>query len=213
MERERGSKVLAIVALCVGVVGLSLGFAAFSSNLVIKSSATVEASAGEFSVVWDGTSITSSVVGTAVAGSPSVSTTQITQGDDTVDASTIGNLSAGLKAPGDSVTYTFNAKNAGKYIAYLTDVNFLTPEKTCTAVTGTDQDLVDAACENISLTLKVGTETITSATSSYTNQIAIGGTTPVEVTIAYAAVEGQTLADGDFNVSFGDIQFVYSSAR
>ncbi|MBE6139569.1 MAG: hypothetical protein E7174_03645 [Firmicutes bacterium] len=212
MERERGSKVLAIVALCVGVVGLSLGFAAFSSNLVIKSSATVEANSGEFSVVWDGTSIESSVVGTAVAGNPSVTTTQITQGNDTVDASTIGNLSAALKAPGDSVTYTFNAKNAGKYIAYLTDVNFLAG-KECTAVTGTDQDLVDAACENISLTLKVGTETITSTTSSYTNEIAIGGTTPVEVTIAYAAVDGQTLADGDFNVSFGDIQFVYSSAR
>lgn len=210
MEKGRGSKVIAIVALCVAVAGLSLGFAAFSSNLVIKSSATVTPDAANFSVVWDDTSINDSVVGTAVAGNPTV--TVSTVGDDE-NASTIEGLTATLKAPGDSVTYTFNAKNAGKYIAYLTDVNFIAPEKTCTAVGTTTQALVDVACNDISLTLTVGGETITSATDAYTNTIAIGGSTPVTVTIAYAAVEGQGLADGDFTVAFGDIQFLYESVR
>ena len=35
MEKDRGTKVIAIVALIVAVVGLSLGFAAFSSTLTI----------------------------------------------------------------------------------------------------------------------------------------------------------------------------------
>lgn len=212
MERERGSKIIAIVALCVGVVGLSLGFAAFSSQLVIRSSATVTPDASEFSVVFDG-EIAESVVGGAEAGDPTISTETITQGDSSVEASTVGDLSAAFTAPGQSVTYTVDAKNAGKYIAYLTNVTFAAPEKTCTAKEGTTQAYVDLACENISLTLKVGDEVITSGTTSYTNEIAIGGTTPVEVTIAYAEVEGQTLADGDFDVEFGDIQLTYSSVR
>lgn len=210
MEKGRSSKVIAIVALCVAVAGLSLGFAAFSSNLVIKSSATVTPDAANFSVVWDKDSIANQVKGTAVPGSPSVTTSTV--GEDE-NASTIGGLTATLKAPGDSVTYTFNAKNAGKYIAYLTDVNFIAPEKTCKAVGTTTQDLVDVACNDISLTLTVDGETITSATDAYTNTIGIGGNTPVTVTIAYAAVDGQGLADGDFTVAFGDIQFLYESVR
>ena len=39
MERDRSGKVIAIVALLVGVVGLTIGFAAFSNTLTIQSSA------------------------------------------------------------------------------------------------------------------------------------------------------------------------------
>ena len=35
MERDRNSKILAIIALTVAVIGLSLGFAAFSQTLTI----------------------------------------------------------------------------------------------------------------------------------------------------------------------------------
>lgn len=214
MDRERGSKVIAIVALCVGVVGLSLGFAAFSSNLTIKSSASVTVE-DNFSVYFDQASINSQVTGGAVAGNPTVTNTEKREGTQVYEASEIGDLSAAFTAPGQSVTYTFNAVNNGQYLAYLTDVNFTAPEKTCTATGTTTQALVDAACEQISLTLKVGTETITSTTKSYANTIAIGGTAPVEVTITYAeaATENQPLADGDFTVAFGDIELVYSSTR
>ena len=36
MDRDRRARVIAIAALLVGVVGLSLGFAAFSNTLTIK---------------------------------------------------------------------------------------------------------------------------------------------------------------------------------
>ena len=47
---ERNSKVIAIVALCIGVVGLSLGFAAFSAQLTIESGATVTKTDSDYTV-------------------------------------------------------------------------------------------------------------------------------------------------------------------
>ena len=215
MERERGSKVIAIVALCIGVVGLSLGFAAFSSNLTINSSATVTVE-DNFSVYFDEDSINVEENG-ATAGQPTVDNVEKREGTQVYESSTIGDLSAAFTAPGQSVKYTFNAVNNGQYVAYLTDVNFIAPvTPVCTAKNGATQALVDEACKQISLSLKVGTETITSETTSYANSIAIGGTTPVEVTITYAVKEGvenQPLADGDFDVEFGDIELTYKSVR
>ena len=48
MERDRSAKIIAIVALCVAVVGLSIGFAAFSNNLTIKSNATVSPNQNDY---------------------------------------------------------------------------------------------------------------------------------------------------------------------
>ena len=41
MKRERQAKWVSIIALCISVLGLTLGFAAFSNTLTISSSATV----------------------------------------------------------------------------------------------------------------------------------------------------------------------------
>ena len=41
MEKDRGGRVIAIVALLVGVVGLTIGFAAFTNTLTIQSDASV----------------------------------------------------------------------------------------------------------------------------------------------------------------------------
>lgn len=223
MDRERGSKVIAIVALCVGVVGLSLGFAAFSSNLTIKSSASVTVE-DNFSVYFDEDSIEAIPTGGATADAEAITVTNTEkkeEGSQVYATSEIGDLHANFTAPGQSVTFKFNAVNNGQYVAYLTDAEFGVVAgtelfKKCTAATGTTQSLVDAACENISLTLKVGDEVITSGTTTFANEIAINGTTPVEVTITYAEKEGvdnQPLADGDFEVAFGDIGLTYKSVR
>ena len=50
MERDRSAKIIAIVALCIAIVGLSIGFAAFSSNLTISSSANVKPDPSSFDV-------------------------------------------------------------------------------------------------------------------------------------------------------------------
>ena len=47
---DKGYKIIAIVALVIGVVGVTLGYAAFSSTLQINSSAEVTPSGDKFNV-------------------------------------------------------------------------------------------------------------------------------------------------------------------
>ena len=66
MEKDRGTKAIAIVALLIGVVGLSVGFAAMSSTLTIESSADVAPSENDFTVQFSTSSTT--IAGTTVNG-------------------------------------------------------------------------------------------------------------------------------------------------
>ena len=217
MERERGSKVIAIVALCVGVVGLSLGFAAFSSQLAIKSSATVTPDAGEFSVVFANAQ-NPEAEGGATASAATIGSDTVTGAEgETITRSTITLNDVKFTAPGQKVTYTFDASNTGKYIAYLNSVEFKTAEGgaefvKCTAKTGTDQAKVDSACDDITLTLSVdGTTYEGTDTAINSKDIAIGGTEEMTVVIEYAEKDANILADGEFEVAFGEIELVYSS--
>ena len=123
MEKERSSKVIAIVALLVGVVGLSLGFAAFSNSLTISSSAKVEPTGETFDV--DFSSSSSETLTDAVQGVSTPSTVVAT--DATINNTgnpTISGLGATFTEPGQSVTYTFYARNTGEYKAYLNSITF-----------------------------------------------------------------------------------------
>lgn len=219
MERERGSKVIAIIALCVGVVGLSLGFAAFSSNLVIQPSANVTPSAGEFKVQFANPTA-GQAEGGATGATPTVAEESVKLSTGDATASVIRGLSATFTAPGQKVTYTFDAENAGKYIAYLNSVKYVNATgkdafKVCTAGAGTTQTLVDSACNDISLTLSIAGKDYSATNEAVSgHSLAIGAEDTVLVTIEYkAAAEGSTntLADGDFTVTFGTIELVYGS--
>ena len=213
MEKERGTKVIAIVALCVAVIGLSVGFAAFSNRLTISSSANVTPDMNDFDVNFS-TVNTTETAGT-VSGTPS--NDLVTAEDATInnaDAPTITNLKANFTAPGQSVTYSFYAHNAGEYIAYLKSVDYENISegvtKVCTAAEGTSEDMVRAACNSISVTVKVGSDSFAGTQSSISSHsLAIDDYEPVEVKIEYAAAG--TRADGDFSVEFGDIALTYSS--
>ena len=58
MEKDRRARFVAIAALLVGVIGLSLGFAAFSNTLTIKSSAEVNVDSSKFNVDFSSSSST-----------------------------------------------------------------------------------------------------------------------------------------------------------
>ena len=213
MERDHSAKIIAIVSLCVAIVGLSIGFAAFSNNLTIKSNATVTPNASDFDVNFS-TSNTSELDGT-VSG---VGTNSATAEDATIDNSdspTITGLKANFTEPGQKVTYSFYAHNAGKYAAYLNNVTYAnvsgkTATKVCTAGTGTDATMVEAACNGISVSVKVGNDTYTGSMDSITNHLLdLDDYEEVVVTIEYA--NGATRADGEFEVAFGDITLTYES--
>jgi len=218
MGKDNSSKAIAIVAVLIGVIGLAIGFAAFSNTLTIKSSATVTADEGTFNVDF------STVNGSVNAGDVTAVLTpadgSFTADDATIDntnAPTISGLKAKFTEPGQTVTYSFYAHNDGEFVAYLKSIAFNTVSdgktKVCTAAADSEAtaDLVQAACDGISISIDVGTlKNITGSEADITgHSLAKDTSEPIVVTIAYA--DGAQRPDGDIEVAFGDIELLYSS--
>ena len=211
MEKNRTVQLVAILALVVGVVGLSIGFAAFSNTLKIQSSAEVTPSKDTLNVDFSSsdTAVETSKI-TPVTDPVGVVATEATI-DNTSDP-TIKNLSATFKEPGQKAVYSFYAYNAGELEAYLKSiVAGANSTKVCTAKEGTTDALVQKACNGISVKVKVGSEAETnSGVANISNHSLVKkASEQVTVTLEYAA--GSDRADGDFTVSFGDITLNYSS--
>lgn len=214
MERDRSTKVIAIVALCVAVFGLSVGFAAFSNDLTIKSEATVKPNASDFDVNFS--SVNTSETDGTVTGTPSDASVTVQNATISNAADpTISGIKVEFTEPGQSATYSFFAHNAGKYDAFLNNVSFknATDAPTniaCVAAEGTDATMVASACQGISIKVKVGTTTFTGSTPNIaSHELSINQYEPVEVTIEYKT--GAARADGDFQVNIGDIVLTYGS--
>lgn len=214
MEKDRSSKVIAIVALLVAVVGLSVGFAAFSSTLTISSSANVTPNSDTFKVVFSSndTTLTTEAVNGNVTGT-GASATAATINNDTNP--TISGLAATFTEPGQKVVYTFYAHNSGEYEAFLKSVTYAnvtgkSESRECTPGRDTTAALVTNACDDISVKVNVGTTNTTASTADITkHKLAKKAFEPVTVTIEYASNGDR--ADGDFSVAFGDVSLVYSS--
>lgn len=214
MEKDRSSKVIAVIALLVAVIGLSVGFASFSSTLTISSSANVTPNSDTFKVVFssNGTTLTTEAVSGDVTGTGASATNAAINNDTNP---TISGLAATFTEPGQKVVYTFYAHNNGEYDAFLKSVTYAnvtgkSESKVCTAGIGTTETLVTHACDDISVKVNVGTTNTTASTADITGHSLLKGAfEQVTVTIEYAA-DGDR-ADGDFSVAFGDISLVYSS--
>ena len=215
MEKNRTVQLIAILALVVGVIGLSIGFAAFSNTLKIQSSANVTPSKDTLNVDFSSssTAVEADEI-TAVSDPLGLVTTKATI-DNTNDP-TIKNLSVTFTEPGQKAVYTFYAYNAGELEAYLKSIVYANAtgsnsNKVCTAKEGTTDALVQKACNGISVKVKVGSEAETnSGIANISNHsLAKNASEQVTVTLEYAA--GSDRADGDFTVNFGDITLNYSS--
>ena len=216
MEKNRNAQVIAIVALVVAVLGLSVGFASFSNVLNIQASANVKPDSSTLNVDFS-----SSIDSVNVAEiTPTATPNSIVTTNATIDNSadpTISNLSATFTEPGQSVVYKFYAYNAGELNAYLKSIVYANvassnATKVCTAKEGTTDALVQKACENILVKVKVGNEleTATGKASITGHSLAKKTGEMITVTLEYAA--GAERTDGDFSVAFGNITLNYSSA-
>lgn len=216
MEKNRNAQVIAIVALVVAVLGLSVCFASFSNVLNIQSSANVKPDSSTLNVDFS-----SSIDSVTVAEiTPTATPNSIVTTNATIDNSadpTISNLSATFTEPGQSAVYKFYAYNAGELNAYLKSIVYANvagsnATKVCTAKEGTTDALVQKACENILVKVKVGNEleTATGKASITGHSLAKKTGEMVTVTLEYAA--GAERTDGDFSVAFGNITLNYSSA-
>lgn len=204
MEKERQTKILLIISLVVSVLCLSLGFAAFSTTLSISSSASVTPNNSSFSVLFSSSNTSQSsnaVIGSGTNGATSSATL--------INGTIIDGVNAYFSSPGQKVTYIFYAHNTGEYAAYLRNISFGSG-KTCTADYGTTDSLVQAACEDISIGVNVGSTYTDRNMEISGHRLGVDQYEAVIITIDYAA--NGALADGNFSVYFDDITFTYSSA-
>ncbi len=213
MGYNRGNTTLILIITLVSVLGLSIAFAAFSSTLTVKSSATITPDSGNFKVVFSSSSTSLSTTNVSVT-----KTGNATAGTPTIDNSgnpTIKNLSASFTAPGEKVEYTFYARNEGSYDAYLSSVVFdniknKSTFKECVAGSGTTSSLVSAACNGIKVTTTVLSTSYTATTLNITNHVLKKNNSElVKVTIEYTS--GSSVADGPFTINFGKIYLTYGS--
>ena len=213
MEKKRGNQVMAIAALFIAVIGLSLGFAAFSNTLTIKSSATVTPDASVFDVNFSNiatpTTITNGVAptkksftGTAneVSGFDATTAT-ISNGtttSGTTNNATIENLNVHFTAPGQEVSYVFYVRNDGKLEAFLNGVTFANVtgrevpkycsiDNTVEVEARATQNLVDSVCGRISIKVTVGG---TVSEDETTHAVTVSGGT--EFTGSVADLDGKT---------------------
>jgi hypothetical protein len=150
-QHHKKTRLIAVAALVVGVLGLGIAFAALNANLLIKGTATIESAS--WSVQWKTT--TPGTPACTATGEASVSTPSITQTATLNDTITI---SPSFKTDGDTVTCTFTAINSGSIAAKLGTIAPTTDELT-------DND--------ISVTLTYGD----GATPTAGNPLAAGGGT------------------------------------
>ncbi len=221
MKKERQTKIISLLSLFVAVLGLSIGFAAFERTLTIRSSAEVNPT-NDFNVEFSTTSdsVSSDPVVPTVTGEGATAT------NATIDTDSnnllIKNLHVDFTALNQKATYKFYTKNSGQYVAYLKSIAFAnvsgkneprvcTPKETSGPNAATNS-LVQAACDDIRVTVTIGGTLYTESVASIANHsVAAGNSEEIIVTIEYLP-NGDT-ADGPFDVAFGDITIAYSSVN
>lgn len=211
MGHEKRTKVIAILALIVAVLGLSVGFSAYSKTLNIQNvQATVQGNENNFSVVFSTASDKASpgsVNGSINSGSGTV-------GSATLSGTTISNLTATFEsASSGQIQYSFYVYNNGSIPAYITGITF--GEKTCTGGPGTNSELVSSACSVISNPLVSVNGTFCSFTQKISNSKKIdpGTSIPIYVLLTDNTSYTSATVDGDFTVKYGDITLTFSSQK
>lgn len=215
MEKDRKVKVIVLTTLVLVMIGISIGFAAFSNTLTISSDADVTPESSAFNV--DFSSASGSVVTDEIV--PVTTPTGLTASNAIINNSgdpSISNLSVTFVQPGQKVVYAFYSRNAGEYDSYLNEIKYgnvvgKSSPRVCTAGTGTTDSLVQAACDDIVVKVKVGSEAETDKTVTGISNHKLEKNSSEVITITLEYLSNGDRADGDFSVDFGDITLSYSS--
>ena len=122
MQKDRGFRALAIAAICVAVVALSIGYSALSQALNINGTTTVKGSTWDihFENLTKPTAANNGLIGSATEDSSTLNNTTLT-------------FAANLTLPGDSITYNWDVTNAGTINAKLSGTPVLTGLDAATA--------------------------------------------------------------------------------
>ena len=178
------------LSLVLSVVGISVGFAAMSSQLNVNGTANVVPAS--WKVKFDNLS------------SPTVSGDAEVVQAPTIESDThIGNYEVKLTKPGDTVVYTFDIVNEGSLDAVLSTYTFTNP-----TITGTG----DKAAEDAAIVGNNLVYTLTYADGSAINEndgLDKDATKSLQLTIGYKS-DATELPAKTVSVSNMDVTFVYA---
>ena len=179
-NRDNGGKIIAVIALVLAVVGLSIGFAALQTKLEING--TAEVTGGK---TWDIKFVDSSLKVDKVGSAQST--------DPTVSATTIKDYKVTLAKPGDKVSYYFQVTNAGSFDAKIDSITIGTP--TCSTA---------AFCSNLKYTFAYTTDNGGEAGTvpAVNDTLAAGETKWLVLSVEYlASADSSTLPSTTVTVS------------
>ena len=208
MRNNNTAKYIVVIALLISVTAVTIGFAAMSQQLTIQSSATVTGNTEFFDIQL---SKSQTAVSTGAVSGVASGVSGATAANATIanDGHTISGIKATFTKPGQTVTYSLYAYNAGAILGYLNSVNI--GAKSCEPKSGTTASYVTAACADISLSVKVGSNTYNSSNTNISSHtLAASAGEVVQVIVTYA--DNNHYVDGDFDVNFGDTTIIYGSA-
>lgn len=214
MEKSN-SKIVAVAALVVAVIALSVGFAALSATLNISSDASVTVhpeNTFEANISYTGTA----------SCTPSGHATVANAG--TLNNKIWNGIVVNLQEPGDSVVCTATITNSSSFDGYLKSVT-ADSNISCEAgsTNGASATKVTEVCGDMAMTVGVGANGTENVTSEITNAAHAGlsaittnnsiaktnGTHTVKVTITYK--NPGALSDGDIKVTLPGIELGYNT--
>ena len=208
--RDKNRRYVIILSILVFVFMLTVGYATFTSQLTIKSTATT---AIDFGVVFsksNSSATTGNVTATLdpTSGGPTAGTATIASGTPT----TISGLSASFTAPGQTVTYSFYAYNKGKVPAFLNsvDIGAISCAPDTTASNPASSSYATGVCSNITVTVKVGSATYTADNTNISSH-SLAKTTGEQVQVIIAYTTGGQVPDGSVKVTIGDTTLIYGA--
>lgn len=179
--------------LAVGLIGITVAYATLSQQLKINGTAKVA------SAKWD-VHFANMSTG-AKTGYAEIATT----GKLTASGTTVSGSFGTLKAPGDSITYTFDVTNAGNINAKITSINPITPGKTCApATTGGSTSVATTVCNGITYTVQY---TVGGKNLAVGDTLTAGETKQITMKIAKT---DNTLASEDVTVTATPMTITYS---
>ena len=211
-NNDKFVKYIAIIALLFAVVGISVGFAAYTNTVNIKATA----------VVGSNPVIPVAALSTDPSQQDPGNVVPTTTGGATGDTGVLGNdtiqnMKAHFTTPGQTVTYSFYGYNGSTFLSYLNSVVFGSKSCNTTGLSNPATNGVSAACDDIIMTITVGTGAsqatfTTDNTNVSGHSLAAGASEPIVVTISYLDGTGHGhVADGEFNVDFGTTVLTYST--
>ncbi len=190
---SRTLRTVAIAALIIAIGGVTLGYAALSQVLTINTNSTVQSSGTSWNVHFENAD-QGVATGDAVKGSISLNATSVTLS---------GVI---LKAPGDSVTYTFDVVNDGEIDAKIG--TFTAKQPTFTGTGGSasaDQSLVEGQYQYAITYVDGGTSVAQNDTLN------AGETKKIQIKVSYNA-NATELPEGDVTIANSGATITYVQA-